>query len=103
MNNQEFDGSIVPNDGEAFQTPAQIELKKEISEEKAMIKSAEPLLDRIFAFLDEQIAFASDISSIDISSDDIKAQVMAQSFLKDRLYAVKNDLENLKSAHLDKS
>ena len=99
----DYDGTLMPNDGGIFQPAPPEEVQKEIAEERAMIKSAGPLLNRIFAFLDEQIAQTSDISSINIESDDLKAEIKAQRLLKDRLYAVKSDLENLKSAHLDKS
>ena len=99
----EYDGTLMPNDGSVFQPAPPEEVQKEIAEERAMIQSAAPLLDRIFTFIDEQIAQTSDIDSIDLDKDDVRSQLMAQRMLKDRLYAVKSDLENLKSAHLDKS
>lgn len=98
-----YDGSLLPNDGEVFQPQPQESVQKEIAEERAMVKSAGPLLARIEAFLDEQIALTDSVSSIDVNADDVKSQLLAQRMLKDRLHAVKNDLANLKSAHLDKS
>lgn len=94
--------TLTPNDGGIFQPEPAPEVLAEIQEEKAMIKSAEPMLARIEAFLDEQIDQASDISSIDVDAEDIRAELKAQRLLQDRLFAVKNDLENLKSAYLDK-
>jgi hypothetical protein len=95
--------TLVPNDGGVFQPQPAPAVQAEIAEERAMIKSAEPYLGRISAFLDEQIAQAGDIMAIDIRADDVKSQLIAQRLLQDRLYVIKNDLENLKAAHLDKS
>lgn len=95
------DDTLMPNDGEVFQPQPSPEVQAEIAEERAMIQSAAPLLDRIFAFLDEQIQQTKDISSIDVAADDLRSELLAQRKLADRLYAVRNDLENLKAAHLD--
>lgn len=94
--------NLVPNGGSVFQPQPPEEVQAEIAEERAMIKSAEPYLDRIAAFLDEQIAMAGNITAIDVTADDVKSQLIAQRLLQDRLYMIKNDLENLKAAHLDK-
>jgi len=99
----DYDGTLMPNDGGIFQPAPPEEVQKEIAEERAMVKSAGPLLARIDAFLDEQIALTDSVSSIDVNADDVKSQLLAQRKLKDLLFAVKSDLENLKSAHLDKS
>lgn len=103
VNPAEYDGTLMPNDGGVFQPQPSEDVQKEIAQERAMIQSATPLLDRIEAFLDEQIAQTSDISSVDVEAEDVRSQLLAQRMLKDRLYAVKSDLENLKSAYLDKS
>ncbi len=100
---EEFDGSLMPNDGGVFQPQPTEEVQKEIAKERDMIKAGAPLLDWIFAFLDEQIAYTGDITSINLDSDDLKAELKAQRMLADRLYALKSSLENLSEAHLDKS
>jgi hypothetical protein len=65
-----------------------------------MVKAGAPLLEHIVAFLDEQIAQTSDIDSIDTEADDLAVQLRVQRKLKDRLVAVKADLNNLMDAHL---
>lgn len=91
---------LMPNDGNVFNPEQNEDLQKELRAEEAMVKACAPLLEHIFAFLDEQIAQTSDIDSIDTEADDLAVQLRVQRKLKDRLVAVKADLNNLMDAHL---
>ena len=91
---------LMPNDGNVFNPEQNEDLQKELRAEEAMVKAGAPLLEHIVAFLDEQIAQTSDIYSIDTEADDLAVQLRVQRKLKDRLVAVKADLNNLMDAHL---
>jgi hypothetical protein len=91
---------LMPNDGNVFNPEQNEDLQKELRAEEAMVKAGAPLLEHIVAFLDEQIAQTSDIDSIDTEADDLAVQLRVQCKLKDRLVAVKADLNNLMDAHL---
>jgi putative heme iron utilization protein len=91
---------LMPNDGNVFNPEQNEDLQKELRAEEAMVKAGAPLLEHIVAFLDEQIAQTSDIDSIDTEADDLAVQLRVQRKLKDRLVAVKADLNNLMDAHL---
>ena len=92
--------NLMPNDGSVFNPEPDESLQKELRAEEAMVKAGAPLMDHILAFLDEQIAQTSDIDSIDVGSNDLVVQLKTQRMLKDRLVAVKADLNNLMDAHL---
>ena len=91
---------LMPNDGNVFNPEQNEDLQKELRAEEAMVKAGAPLLEHIVAFLDEQIAQTSDIDSIDTEADDLAVQLRVQRKLKDRLVAVKADLNTLMDAHL---
>lgn len=91
---------LMLNDGNVFNPEQNEDLQKELRAEEAMVKAGAPLLEHIVAFLDEQIAQTSDIDSIDTEADDLAVQLRVQRKLKDRLVAVKADLNNLMDAHL---
>lgn len=91
---------LMPNDGNVFNPEQNEDLQKELRAEEAMVKAGAPLLEHIVAFLDEQIAQTSDIDSIDTEADELAVQLRVQRKLKDRLVAVKADLNNLMDAHL---
>ena len=91
---------LMPNDGNVFNPEQNEDLQKELRAEEAMVKAGAPLLEHIVEFLDEQIAQTSDIDSIDTEADDLAVQLRVQRKLKDRLVAVKADLNNLMDAHL---
>jgi hypothetical protein len=100
----EYDGGLMPNDGEVFYSGIPDTIISEVEEERAMVKSSGPLITRLLSFYDEQIKQTDNIDSLDLGSDmdpqDLLVQLLAQRRLKNLLYAAKSDLENLRDAHI---
>lgn len=91
---EDLTDNLMPTDGGIFQPEPSEELKQEIDKEKVMIQTGLPIIEEIFIWLDDEIKDTSNIDSIDLNGD-IKAEVLAQRKLKDRLVAVKNRFEIL--------
>lgn len=92
--NEELTDNLMPIDGGLFNVDQPEEVKVEVDKEKVMIQTGLPILEEIFIWLDDEIKDTSNIDSIDLNGD-IKAEVLAQRMLKDRLVAVKNRFEIL--------
>lgn len=93
MDDDILSDDLMPTDGSLIFPERDEERVKAENVEKAMIRGAGPLLEKIVGILDQEIARAGTIDGLDLSTGpDLTAQILAKQQLVELLTGVKSTL-----------
>lgn len=100
MDDELLSDDLMPNEGSAFYPEVDEDLQQEENREKAMIQAAEPLMDDLLLWFQNQIDETDSVSKIDLTSKvSVEAQIQAQQIVKNKLMVMKVSLEILRTKH----
>lgn len=98
-----YSDDLLPNSSSAFLSEPDREITRELSEERARVLAAVPLLNELLTWFDDQIEAMDSIDGLDPDQTDLRAQIIGRQLAKASLSLSRGRLESMRDSYAPKS